>query len=281
MIKINVNVTCLLDNSAGFLHLRQRLQAKEVHLDESRRLDDMAVILCAVGLLVLEVGVVSRADRHPVTDGIAADDEATGMNTRTTHRTLQHLGILDGVCQSRIGRSFGLLQLRHSLEGIDQIHLRCLTIYVGQTVGNGLTQTVRLSNGHLLHACHVLDGVLCSHRGIGDDMCTILVTILVLDPLQHTTAAVVVEVSINIGQRDTVGIEETLEQQVVLQWVNLGDSQAVSHYRACRRATSRTNHHAQLVASRVDKVLHYQEVARETHRLHNVQFEANAVVDLL
>jgi phosphatidylserine decarboxylase len=33
-------------------------------------------------------------------------------------------------------------------------------------------------------------------------------------------------------------IQETLKQKVVLQWVNLGNAQAVSHHRTCRRSTS-------------------------------------------
>ena len=35
----------LLDDLAGLLELRQRLQSEEVHLDEARRLDDVAVVL--------------------------------------------------------------------------------------------------------------------------------------------------------------------------------------------------------------------------------------------
>ena len=55
-------------------------------------------------------------------------------------------------------------------------------------------------------------------------MCTVLVTIFVHHPLQHLTATIVIEVGINIGQRDTVWIQETLKQQVVLQRVYLGDT---------------------------------------------------------
>ena len=106
----------------------------------------------------------------------------------------------------------------------------------------------------------------------------LVVTVLVLHPLEHLTASVVVEVGIDIGERDTVGIEETFEKQVVLDRVDLRDAQAVSHNRAGCRATTRTHHHAQLVLCRVDEVLHDEEVAREAHRLHNVQLELDALV---
>ncbi len=46
---------------------------------------------------------------------------------------------------------------------------------------------------------------------------------------QYVCATVIIEVDVNIGQRDTVRVEETLKQQVILDGVNLRDAQAVSH----------------------------------------------------
>ena len=111
-------------------------------------------------------------------------------------------------------------------------------------------------------------------------MRTVLVAVLVLHPLQHSSSAIVIEVGIYIRQRDAVGVQETLEQQVILQGVYLGDSQTVGHHRAGSRATTRSHHHTQLVAGGIDKVLHDKEVARETHRLHDVKLEAHAVINL-
>ena len=280
-VEVYVDATGLLDDSTGLLHLREGLQAEEVHLDESCRLDDMAVVLGTVGLGVLEVGVVGSRHGHPVANRVAADDEATGMDARATHGALEHLGILDGVGQSRIGAGLGLAQLGGTLDGVGQIHLQVVARDgVFQPVGNGLAQCIDRVQRHLLYACHILDAVLGGHGGIGDDVGTVLVAVFVFHPFQHTASSVVVEVGIDIGQRDTVGVQETLEQQVVFQRVDLGDAQTVGHHRACGRATAGTYHHAQLVAGRVDEVLHDEEVARETHRLHDVQLEADAVVDL-
>ena len=55
-------------------------------------------------------------------------------------------------------------------------------------------------------------------------MGTILMAVFVFHPLQHTATAVVIEVGIDIGQRDTVRVQETLKQQVVLQRVDLRDT---------------------------------------------------------
>ena len=52
----------------------------------------------------------------------------------------------------------------------------------------------------------------------------VLMSVFVHHPLQHASSSVVIEVGIDIRQRDTVRIEETLEQQVVFQRVYLGDT---------------------------------------------------------
>ena len=55
-------------------------------------------------------------------------------------------------------------------------------------------------------------------------MGAVLVPVLVLHPLQHAATAVIVEVGVYIGQGDTVGVQESLEQQVILQRVYLRDT---------------------------------------------------------
>ena len=101
----------------------------------------------------------------------------------------------------------------------------------------------------------------------------LLLTILFRYPAQYFTASVIIEVHINIRQGNTVGIKETLEQQVVLDRVYLGYAQAVCHGRTGSRTTSRSHRNAQLRTGGIDKVLYNQEVTGKTHRLHNVQLK--------
>ena len=105
--------------------------------------------------------------------------------------------------------------------------------------------------------------------------------VLVFHPFQHASAPVVVEVGVDIGQGDAVGVEETLEQEVVLHRVDLGDAQAIGHHATRRRATPGTHHHAELFLGGLDEVLHDEKVAGKSHRLHDVELEAYAVVDFL
>ena len=97
-------------------------------------------------------------------------------------------------------------------------------------------------------------------------------------PVQHTAASVVVEVNVDIGQRYTVGVQETFKQQIILDRVNLRDAQAVSHGTARRRTTSRPHAHSQFLTCSSDIILHDEEVARETHRFHDVQLKLDAFV---
>ena len=206
VVEVDVDSPVLLDDGTSLLHLAERFQSEKVHLDKPRRLDDVTIVLRTVGLLVLEVRVVGRADRNPVADGIAADNEAAGMNTRAANGTLKHFCIFDGVGQYGIRRGFGLPQLTNGTDSIGKVHLRSLAINIGQTVRNSLAQTVRLCQRQFLYACYILDGVLRSHRCIGDDMGTVLMAILILNPFQHTATTVVVEVGIDIRQRNAVGV---------------------------------------------------------------------------
>ena len=135
-----------------------------------------------------------------VADRITADDEAAGMDTRASHRTLEHLGIFDGIGQLRITGSLGLLEFANGFDGIGEIHLRRLAVNIRQTIRDGLAQGIRFSQRQFLDTGHVLDGVLRGHRGIGDDMGTVLMTVLILHPLQHLTSSVIVEVGINIRE---------------------------------------------------------------------------------
>ena len=54
-----------------------------------------------------------------------------------------------------------------------------------------------------------------------------LVAVLLRDPAQDIGTTIVVEVYVYIGHRDTVGVEEALEEQVVAYRVNIRDIEAV------------------------------------------------------
>ena len=201
------------------------------------------------------------------------------MYAGIAHIPLQHLGIAYGVAQQGVGRGFGLPEFGNGRNGIGQVHLGHLSVgSFGQLVGDELAEVVRNAERQFLYACHVLQGQFGGHGAVGDDVGYVVGPIFLCHPVEYPAASVVVEVDIDIRQGDTVRIEETLEQQVILDRVNLGNTQAVGNGTTRSRTTAGPYADIQLLACGTDVVLHNQEVARETHCLHDVQFELDAFV---
>ena len=93
----------------------------------------------------------------------------------------------------------------------------------------------------MLHASQIGKGGFGCHLAVGDDMRDMCLAVLAADIIQHFAAAAILKVGIYIREGNTVGIQETLEQQVVFKRVQIGDPQAVGYYRTGSRATSRTD----------------------------------------
>ena len=277
VVDIDLRAPGLADVLHGVLDDRQGLQTQEVHLDEPRVLDHRAFVLRDEHLLARHL-VVGRRNRHPVGDVVAADDRAAGVHARIADVALEHLGVEDRIVQDRVVGLLGGLQLRNQFDGLREVLHR---LAVGRLVGNELAQSVRFGEQQLLHARNVLDGQLRGHRAVGNDVRDLLLAVFLRHPVQHAPAAVVVEVHVDIGQRDAVGVQEALEQQVVGDGVDLRDAQAVGYGRTGRGASARAYRDVELLAGRADEVLHDEEVAREAHRLHHVQLEAQALLLLL
>ena len=132
----------------------------------------------------------------PAISDVPTDDESTGMDTCRTHSTLKHLCILDGIRLTWVSTRLCLLQFRCTLKIIGKLRLHSIR----KAVWHSLTQSITPLQWQFLHSGNILDGVLCRHRTIGDDMCTILLAIFLHNPLQNLTSTVIVEVGIYIRQ---------------------------------------------------------------------------------
>ena len=260
----------------GFLNDGQGFQSEEVHLDKSRILDHRTFVLRDEHFLPRLLVVGSRHG-HPIADCVAADDDSAGMNAGVPDVAFKHLGILYGLVHPRIGRRLRLSELLHALDCVGKVHLHA----VGQTVGNSLAEPVRLGERQLLNPRHVLDGELRRHRSVGYDVRHLVCAVLFGYPVEHLSTSVIIEVGIDIGQGDTVRIEETLEQKVVFDGVYLRNAKTIGDNGAGGAATTRSYHHSELVSGTVDEVLHDKEIARETHRFHYVKLELDALRHLI
>ncbi len=109
----------------------------------------------------------------------------------------------------------------------------------------------------------------------------LFLTIFFSYPIQYSSTTIIIKIHINIRQRNTVGIQETFEQQIVCNRVYFSDTQTICYGRTCRRSTSRSHRHIQFFTRGTNKILHNQEVTGKTHRLHNMKFEFDPFLHFL
>ena len=279
VVDVEVYAAVALDVLEGLLDDGERLEAEEVHLDQTGLLNHAPLVLSGDHLRA--VGVGGHGDRHPVGDVVAADDHAAGVDAGAAHVPFELSGIVHHLPDLGVGALHLRLEFRHVFRAVGEVDRRVLAVPLRQPRRHELRQTVRLREGQLHHFRHILDGRFGGHGLIGDDVGHFLLAVFVGDVFQYLISAVVVEVHVDIGERYTVGVEESLEKEIVFDGIHLGDAEAIGRRRAGCGATSRPYADAQLLACHVDEVLHDEEVSREAHGLHYIQLEFQTLLDIL
>ena len=240
----------------------QGAQAEEVELDQAGGLDVVLVELGhqAAALLVTgdrrEVGELGRRDHHAagVLAGAAGDALELERHLPDFRRFLVDL---EEVAQ-RLLLLVGLLQGHADFEGN---HLRQA---IGQAVG------LALGPRHVAH--HRLGG----HGTESDDLAHRVAPVLLGHVVDHPVATVHAEVDVEVGHRHPLRVEETLEQQVIGQRVEVGDLLHISHQGAGARATAGAYRHA-VALGPLDEVHNDQEVAGKAHLDDDVELEVQAI----
>ena len=88
-----------------------------------------------------------------------------------------------------------------------------------------LGDPVHLGQRHLEHPADVADGRPGGHRPEGDDLGDVFLAVLFGHVLDDFLAAPAAEIDVDVGQADALGVEEPLEEQVVLERVDVGDAE--------------------------------------------------------
>ena len=83
--------------------------------------------------------------------------------------------------------------------------------------GDHLGDAVDLGQRHFEDAADVADGAPGGHGPEGDDLADVLLAVLAGHVLDHLLPAAGAEVHVDVGQADALGIEEALEEEVVLE----------------------------------------------------------------
>ena len=106
-------------------------------------------------------------------------------------------------------------------------------------VRHELGDTVRLGIGHLKDASDIADGRFAHHFTKGTNVGDATSAVFFGTILNHFVTTSILDVGINIGHGDAVGIEETLKEKAVFEWIKLGDAESVGKDGASSRTTPR------------------------------------------
>ena len=275
-VEVDLLAPVLLDDLETVIHDAEVAQAQEVHLHEPHLLelgvgepgDDHAVLVAAV-------------HRHEVEQWCTGQDECARVHTGATDQSLQATGGLDDLGHVRVVgdelAELGALGVARVLGIEDLAQRHPLAHDVGW---HGLGDLVAQGEGVAEDTVGVLDGGLRLDLAESVDLAGVLGAVLSGDVVDDLVALTVVEVEVDVGRVDSLGVEESLEQQPVLQRVHLDDAGEVSDHRTGGRSSSRPHWHPH-GTGRVADVGDDEEVRREPQWFDDRQLLVNAVQHLL
>ena len=207
------------------LQRRQRLEAEEVELDQSRRLDPLHV----------ELGRRHRSlrvaiERHQFGQRPVADDDAGRMGRGVGIEPLEPLG--DG--EHRGHPLVGLGRLLEPRLVRDRLFQRD---GMGRVLRHELGEPVDLAERHFEHAADVAQNASGEEGAEGDDLRDPIGAVALAHIGDHLVAPILAEVDVEVRHRHAFGIEKPLEQQAEPDRVEVGDGERPGDERA--RARSR------------------------------------------
>ena len=170
-----------------------------------------------------------------------------------------------------------LRQFRFGIHGLCYGHFKVFRNHFCDAVG--FCQGDGKGTPHVAHDASRL------HRAEGRDLRDGVVAVGVLHMLYDFPAAAFAEVNVDVRQGDALVVEESLEQEVVGEGVEVRYAHRPGHERAGCGSAAGADGNA-VVLGPVDEFLNDEEIARETHAKDDVDFvlEAFAVdgrVDVL
>ena len=265
VIEVRVRLAVERDVFKRIRHNREVTQAQEVHLEQAQRLARRVVEL-------RDDRAVLRAlhNRDDVGERVGAHDDRTRVHAPLSCQPLQAERVLDDLVRVRV-----LL--------VELTELRGLRVAFVLLVEDAVDRDVLAHNrrgqclGELLADLEVLakdtrgvlQGLLGLNRAVGDDLADAILAVLALDVGDHLVAPTFVEVDVEVRHGDSLRVEESLEDQTVIEGIQLGDLHGVGDHRSGTRST--TGPHADPLRLRpVDVVGDGQEVAGEAHRNNDV-----------
>ena len=131
-----------------------------------------------------------------------------------------------------------------------------------------LRNPVHVGVRHVHRASHIFNRRFRRHRPKRDDLRHILAPVFLRHIFDHFPAPVHAEIDVDIRHRNPLRIQKPLKQQLMLQRIDIRNSQRIRHQRARRRSPPRP-HRNPLLPRMPDEVPHNQKISRKLHLLNN------------
>ena len=247
------------DDLLGLRDLGERLQAQEIHFQQARALG------LDHGVLHHHLLVLVHRERRELGELVGGDDDPRRMDAGVAGQALKARGDIEDVLHLGIGL-VEPPQLVALLEGLTDGHglAGLLGHQLGEVIGEGeiLFEDPR----------HILDHGLGLELVDGDDVADLVLAIFLGDVVDDFLAPVAAEVDVHIRHGHALGVQEALEEQVVLHGIDVRDPHGPGHDAAGGRSAAGPHGHAHLPGL-ADEVPDHQEVAREAHLQDHVQLK--------
>ncbi len=267
----------LFDEVEGHLDDREVAQPEKVHLQKAEILDTVHLVL----------GDDRGVARIGAGLGLALDGEVLGQRLVGDH----HGGGVDAVLAAEplealrdVDHQLGVRVLLVHLAKLGCGHVAVLVTLDALEAGPQRGVAAHDQRRHRLRD-PVAEGIgkaedsgTVTHRGPGldrrerDYLSHVVRAVTLGDVPDHLAAVALVEIHVYVGHLLSARVQETLEEQVIADRVEVDDAQAVGDATSCRRATTWTDAdpHLPRVA---DDVPDDEEVSREPHLGDDAQLE--------
>ena len=279
-VRVEIDTVAVLDIAHRVLDDGQGFQAQEVHLEEAGVFGNGVVKLRA-----RHVTVLGDCHRHVVGDVSRCNDDAAGVDARVAQAAFKDAGGLQRLAfEGRLFREF--LDVVDLLETFvaAELFLEGLIVKRKELLETDIRHQLRNAIGvgqrQLEHARGIADGAFGSHGPVRDDLGYLVRAILVDHVVDDLAPSLIVKIDVDIGQAHTVRIQESLEQQIVLNRIHVGDAHTIRYGRPCGRSPARSHAHAHL-AGGGGEVLHNEEVAGVAGAFDGLEFEIDALTDFV
>ena len=161
----------------------------------------------------------ARLEWHVLLQWLRRDDDAGRVRRGVANQAFQLARVLQKPLVHRI--FLGLGKLWDHRNGLIQGHVECRR--------HQLRKVVDLAQRDVKGTPHVTNDRARLHRAEGDDLGDVILPVLLAHVFDDPIAISVVKVDIDIGHRDPLAVEEALEDESVLQWIEGRDAEPVTH----------------------------------------------------